>query len=110
MTCSELWLRALCNPPLSTEALCDKLTMSGVEVEETTPAEPPFSHVVVARIATVAPHPDADRLTVCTVEAGGRKKLQIVCGAPNAAAGLTVPCALGCGKPPNRVGIKRADV
>ncbi len=110
MKFSELWLRALCNPPLSTEALCDKLTMSGVEVEETAPAAPPFSHVVVARIATVAPHPDADRLTVCTVDAGGGKKLQIVCGAPNAAAGLTVPCALEGATLPNGLVIKRAAV
>ena len=90
MKFSELWLRTLCNPPLSTEALCDRLTMAGLEVEETTRAAPPFAHVVVARIDQVAPHPDADRLRVCTVDAGGSEKLQIVCGAPNAAAGMTV--------------------
>src|SRR5258705_1600016 len=94
MRFSELWLRTLCNPPLSTEALCDKLTMSGHEVEETAPAAPPFAHVVVARIDKVTPHPDADRLRVCIVDAGGSERLQIVCGAPNAAAGMIVPCAL----------------
>jgi phenylalanyl-tRNA synthetase beta chain len=110
MKFSELWLRTLCNPPLSTDGLCDKLTMAGLEVEETAPAAPPFSHVVVARIDAVAPHPDADRLRVCTVDAGGGGKLRIVCGAPNAAAGMTVPCALEGATLPGGLEIKRASV
>jgi phenylalanyl-tRNA synthetase beta chain len=110
MKFSELWLRTLCNPPLSTEGLCDKLTMSGLEVEETAKAAPPFSHVVVARIDAVAPHPDADRLRVCTVDAGGSGKLQIVCGAPNAAAGMLVPCALEGATLPGGLAIKRATM
>ena len=110
MKFSELWLRTLCNPSLSTEGLCDKLTMSGLEVEETSPAAPPFAHVVVARIDAVAPHPDADRLRVCTVDAGGSEKLQIVCGAPNAAAGMLVPCALEGATLPGGLAIKRATM
>ncbi len=110
MKFSELWLRTLCNPPLSTDRLCDKLTMAGLEVEETAPAAPPFSHIVVARIDAVAPHPDADRLRVCTVDAGGGSKLQIVCGAPNAAAGMKVPCALEGATLPGGLEIKRATV
>ena len=110
MKFSELWLRTLCNPPLSTEGLCDKLTMSGIEVEETARAAPPFSHVVVARIEKVAPHPDADRLRVCSVDAGGSEKLQIVCGAPNAAAGMTVPCALEGATLPGGLAITRATM
>jgi len=110
MKFSELWLRTLCNPSLSTEGLCDKLTMSGLEVEETSPAAPPFAHVVVARIDAVAPHPDADRLRVCTVDAGGSEKLQIVCGAPNAAAGMVVPCALEGATLPGGLAIKRATM
>jgi phenylalanyl-tRNA synthetase beta chain len=110
MKFSELWLRTLCNPPLSTEALCDKLTMAGLEVEETTRAAPPFAHVVVARIDQVAPHPDADRLRVCTVDVGGSEKLRIVCGAPNAAAGMTVPCALEGATLPGGLTIKRATM
>jgi len=110
MKFSEHWLRTLCNPPLSTEELCDKLTMSGLEVEETSPAAPPFAHVVVARIDAVAPHPDADRLRVCTVDAGGGAKLQIVCGAPNAAAGMMVPCALEGATLPGGLAIKRATM
>jgi phenylalanyl-tRNA synthetase beta chain len=110
MKFSELWLRTLCNPPLSTESLCDKLTMSGLEVEETTRAAPPFSHVVVARIEQVVPHPDADRLRVCIVDTGGGEKLQIVCGAPNAVAGMMAPCALEGATLPGGLIIKRANM
>jgi phenylalanyl-tRNA synthetase beta chain len=110
MKFSELWLRTLCNPPLSTEGLCDKLTMSGLEVEETSKAAPPFVNVVVARIDAVAPHPDADRLRVCTVDAGDGGKLQVVCGAPNAVAGMLVPCALEGATLPGGLEIKRATM
>jgi phenylalanyl-tRNA synthetase beta chain len=110
MKFSERWLRTLCDPPLSTEALCDKLTMAGLEVEETAPAAPPFTHVVVARIDRVEPHPNADRLRVCSVDVGGEERLQIVCGAPNAAAGMTVPCALEGATLPGGQAIGRAAV
>ncbi len=110
MKFSELWLRTLCNPPLSSEALCDKLTMSGLEVEEATPAAPPFANVVVARIDAVVPHPDADRLRVCSVDVGGNEKLQIVCGAPNAAVGMLAPCALEGAILPGGLTIKRTTV
>ncbi|MDR2016836.1 MAG: phenylalanine--tRNA ligase subunit beta, partial [Burkholderiales bacterium] len=94
MRFSEHWLRTLVDPPLDSAALCDCLTMAGLEVEETTPAAPPFSGIVVARILNTEPHPNADKLCVCKVDVGQTKPLQIVCGAPNAAAGLVVPCAL----------------
>jgi phenylalanyl-tRNA synthetase beta chain len=50
MQFSESWLRSLCNPPLSTEALCHLLTMAGLEVEEVKPVAPDFSGVVVAQV------------------------------------------------------------
>ena len=92
MKFSEHWLRTLVNPPLDTAALCDKLTMAGLEVEDAAPPAPPFAGVVVGRIDAVAAHPNADRLRVCTVDAGAAASaLQIVCGAPNAAAGHEGP-------------------
>src|SRR5438477_12227475 len=94
MKFSEHWLRTLCNPALSRDALCETLTMAGLEVEDVAPAAPPFSGVVVGTITGIARHPNADRLSVCTVDAGGAEALQIVCGAPNAAAGMRVACAL----------------
>ncbi|WP_459614451.1 phenylalanine--tRNA ligase subunit beta [Bordetella sp. 2513F-2] len=93
MQIPESWLRALVDPAVSTDELAHQLTMAGLEVEETAPAAPPFSGVVVARIVEIAPHPDADKLRVCKVDDGSGELLQIVCGAPNAAAGLVAPLA-----------------
>lgn len=109
MQFSESWLRALVNPPLSTGELCHLLTMAGLEVEECRPASADFSNVVVARILTTEKHPDADKLKLCTVDTGEHGVLQIVCGAPNAAAGLVVPCALVGAKLPG-IEIKKAKV
>ncbi len=101
----ESWLREFCNPPLSTQQLADTLTMGGLEVEELSPVAPPFSSVVVAHIREVAPHPNADKLRVCQVDAGQGGLLPIVCGAPNARVGIKVPCALvGAQLPPDEQG------
>ncbi|MEO6984402.1 MAG: phenylalanine--tRNA ligase subunit beta [Paralcaligenes sp.] len=89
----ESWLRTFVNPDLDTQALSHLLTMAGLEVEDTCPAAPPFSEVVVACITAIAPHPNADKLHICQVDDGSGVPLQIVCGAPNAAAGLIVPLA-----------------
>ena len=92
MKFSENWLRTFVNPPLASRALADALTMSGVEVELMEPVAPPFDKVMVAEVLEVQKHPDADRLTVCRVGAGGAP-LQVVCGAPNVRAGIRVPLA-----------------
>jgi phenylalanyl-tRNA synthetase beta chain len=93
----ESWLREFCDPPLTTAALADLLTMSGMEVEELRPVAPPFSGVVVGEIVECEPHPNADKLRVCRVAAGVHSKdglLQVVCGAPNARAGMKAPLAV----------------
>ncbi len=109
MQFSESWLRALVNPPFSTAELCHLLTMAGLEVEECRPASADFSKVVVARILSAEKHPDADKLKLCSVDTGEHGVLQIVCGAPNAAAGLVVPCALVGAKLPG-IEIRKAKV
>jgi phenylalanyl-tRNA synthetase beta chain len=97
----ESWLREFCNPPLSSAELAETLTMGGLEVEERRPAAPPFTKVVVGEIKEAAQHPNADRLRVCQVDAGQGTLLNIVCGAPNARAGIKVPLALvGAELPP----------
>ncbi|MDP2032439.1 MAG: phenylalanine--tRNA ligase subunit beta [Polaromonas sp.] len=97
----ESWLREFCNPPLSTEALAETLTMAGLEVEDLKPVAPPFSKIVVGEIREAVQHPDADRLRVCQVDVGQGALLNIVCGAPNARVGIKVPCALvGAELPP----------
>jgi phenylalanyl-tRNA synthetase beta chain len=101
----ESWLREFCNPPLSTQQLADALTMAGLEVEDTVPAAPPFTGVVVGEIKECAQHPDADRLRVCQVDAGTGTLLNIVCGAPNARVGIRIPVAtVGALLPPGADG------
>jgi len=91
----ESWLRAFCNPPLTTVELAQTLTMAGLEVEALRPVAPPCTRVVVGQIKAVAQHPEADRLRVCQVDVGqGGALLNIVCGAPNARVDIKVPCAL----------------
>ena len=94
MQFSERWLRVLVDPPLAAEELAHLLTMSGIEVEACNPVASPFSGVVVGHVLSVEKHPNADRLTVCRVDAGTGEALGIVCGAPNVAAGMKAPCAL----------------
>ena len=94
MRIPEQWLRQFCDPPIDTQALAERLTMGGLEVESIEPVAAPFSGVVVAHVLQVEPHPNADRLKVCRVDVGAGEPAQIVCGAPNVAVGLRVPCAL----------------
>ena len=93
MKFSERWLRELVNPDLSTQALVDQLTMAGLEIDGFEPVAAEFSKVVVGEILAVSPHPDADKLVVCEVSSGD-ETFQVVCGAPNARAGIKVPFAL----------------
>jgi phenylalanyl-tRNA synthetase beta chain len=92
MKISERWLRTWVNPPISTEEMVEQLTMAGLEVEGTEPAAGDFTDVVVAKVESVEKHPDADKLSVCQV-AVGNETLQIVCGAANVRAGLSVALA-----------------
>ena len=89
----ESWLREWVATELDTEALSERLTLLGLEVDSVEPVAPPFSGVVVGRIDAVEPHPEADKLRVCRVDDGTGEAHQVVCGAPNAAAGLHAPFA-----------------
>ena len=92
MNVPESWLRSFCNPPIPGQALADRLTMAGLEVEAYAPYGPQFSGVVVGEILSVNRHPGADKLTVCRVHDGSRT-LEVVCGAPNVRAGMKAPLA-----------------
>jgi len=94
MLIPESWLRALVNPAMTTEELAHLLTMSGLEVESCTPVAPPFTGIVVGEVLTVARHPNADKLSLCSVSIGRAEPLQIVCGAPNVRAGMKAPLAI----------------
>lgn len=92
MKFSENWLRQHVKTDASRDELAATLTAIGLEVEEITPLGEALDGVVVARIISAEKHPEADRLQVCQVDAGGTT-LQIVCGAPNARPGLVAPLA-----------------
>ena len=72
MNVPESWLRHLVDPSLTADELSHLLTMSGLEVESCAPLAPPFEGVVAARVLEVARHPNADKLSVCKVDAGGQ--------------------------------------
>ncbi|HEV2979022.1 MAG TPA: phenylalanine--tRNA ligase subunit beta [Casimicrobiaceae bacterium] len=110
MKFSEHWLRTLVDPPVDSKELGQRLTMAGLEVEDSRPVAPPFTGVVVGRVVSVSPHPNAERLTVCHVDVGADQPLAIVCGAPNAAPGVVAPCALIGAELPGGVVIKQAAV
>lgn len=108
MKFSENWLREFVNPDLPTQALVDQLTMAGLEVDGFGPVAAAFNNVVVGEILETSPHPDADKLVVCRVSSGAEEH-QVVCGAPNARAGIKVPFALVGAKFPD-LKIKKAKL
>jgi phenylalanyl-tRNA synthetase beta chain len=94
MRVPDSWLRAYCDPGLPLEELADRLAMHSIEVERISQVGAPSPEsYVVGKVISVEQHPDADRLSVCEVDAGEGGRT-IVCGAPNVAAGQTVPVAL----------------
>ncbi|HUH89173.1 MAG TPA: phenylalanine--tRNA ligase subunit beta, partial [Lysobacter sp.] len=93
MKFSENWLRQHVPTTASHDELVATLTAIGLEVEEVTRLGESLEGVVVAQIVSAEKHPEADRLQVCQVDAGNGEIVQIVCGAPNARAGLKAPLA-----------------
>jgi len=81
------WLKDHLQTDASLEDILAKLTLIGLEVEEVTNPAESLGTFVIAKIERAEKHPDADKLQVCTVN-NGSEKLQVVCGAPNAKAGL----------------------
>ena len=98
-------------PSLDTAAIEERLTMTGTKVETILHhGVPSVENFVVGRVLTAEPHPDADRLKVCTVDVGADEPAGIVCGAPNVAAGQTVAVALPGARMPDGTKIKAAKL
>ncbi|MES9963584.1 MAG: phenylalanine--tRNA ligase subunit beta [Candidatus Sedimenticola sp. 20ELBAFRAG] len=110
MKFSEAWLREWVNPKVTTEELADQLSMAGLEVDSIGSAAAEFEGVFVGEVLTREQHPDADKLSLCTVNAGQDETLQIVCGAKNVAAGLKVPVAVVGARLPGGFKIKKAKL
>ncbi|MCP4669744.1 MAG: phenylalanine--tRNA ligase subunit beta [Desulfobacula sp.] len=96
MKVSLNWLKEYINvdEDLEPTIIAEKLTMAGLEVEAVEERYNYFDNVVVAKVIEVKQHPNADKLSVCQVDAGGEELIQIVCGAPNVHDNMFVPCAL----------------
>jgi phenylalanyl-tRNA synthetase beta chain len=105
------WLRSYCDPGETPAELADRLVMTGTEVERVGvvgPADP--EGFVVGRVIAAEPHPNADRLRVCTVDVGEDEERTIVCGAANVGAGQTVAVVLPGATMPGGFKIKRAKL
>lgn len=92
MKISEKWLRSFVKINRPIQEIAEILTMRGLEVEEIAPVAGKLDNIVVAEILSAEQHPNADRLRVCQVN-DGAETLTIVCGAPNARAGIKVALA-----------------
>ncbi len=110
MLISELWLREWANPELDTAELCERLTLAGLEIGTVEPAGGKLDKVIVGQILTASRHPDADRLQLCQVSIGEDQPLDIVCGAPNARAGIKVAVAQVGSKLPGGLKIKKSKI
>ncbi|MDQ2077290.1 phenylalanine--tRNA ligase subunit beta [Marinimicrobium sp. ABcell2] len=110
MKLSEAWLREWVKPNLSTDELVAQITMAGLEVDAVEAVAGNFNGVVVGEILSVEPHPDADKLRVCQVAGDSEGVRQVVCGAPNARAGIKIPFALVGAQLPGDFKIKKAKL
>ncbi len=110
MKFSEKWLREWVNPELDTDALVEKLTNAGLEVDAVEPVAGDFSGVRVGQVKSVEPHPDADKLRLTKVDVGDAELLEIVCGASNVREGLKVPVAVVGAVLPGDFKIKKAKL
>ena len=93
MRISLNWLKEFIHIDVSVERLTEIMTMLGMEHEETRHVGADIKGVVVGRILSIKPHPDADRLVVCKTDVGEAEPLQIICGATNMKEGDKVPTA-----------------
>jgi len=111
MNVSFNWLKELA-PGLegTPEELADRLAMYGAPVDAIEPVGEGLADIVVARVERVRPHPNADRLSLCEVDAGTGEVQQVVCGAPNVRAGAYYPFAPVGAPLPGGITIRRARI
>ena len=104
------WIRAYADIPVDAETYMNKMIMIGDGVEGYERLGDEVENVVVGRVLTCVDHPNSDHLHITTVDVGGETPLQIVCGAPNVAAGQLVPVAMVGARLPGGVKIKKGKM
>ena len=110
MNVSLNWLKTYIDFDFTPEELADRLTMLGIEVESIKQLGAGLEGVVVGKIVSVTPHPNADKLILCQVDIGDEKSLQIVCGAPNVYQGMFAPVATIGTELPTGIKIKTGQI
>ena len=105
------WLTEYCAPDMPVEELATRLAMTGTEVDRIDHhGVRELDNFIVGRVLSAQQHPDADRLKVCVVDLGGGEQSQIVCGAPNVAAGQVVGVARPGSVMPDGTRLKKAKL
>jgi phenylalanyl-tRNA synthetase beta chain len=104
------WLKEYVDFEDTAAGLADRLTFAGLEVESIETLGGTFDGVVVGEITQIEPHPNADKLRLCTVEYGAEETLRVVCGAPNAAVGGKYPFAPVGTTLPGGITLKKAKI
>lgn len=110
MKMSLSWLNRYLDIDVPVQELCDKMVMSGFEVESIEDMSATMSNVVAGRIVKLEKHPDADKLQICQIDVGGEEPVQIVTGASNVFEGAMVPAALHDSHLPNGMHIKKGKL
>ncbi|PCF36699.1 phenylalanine--tRNA ligase subunit beta [Staphylococcus delphini] len=110
MLISKEWLETYVDLDVSVEALAERITRTGIEVDDIHDFTKEIKNLVVGHVESITPHPDADKLNICQVNIGEDAPVQIVCGAPNVDADQTVIVAKVGGRLPGGVKIKRAKL
>jgi phenylalanyl-tRNA synthetase beta chain len=108
---SHRWLQDLIpGLALSPQEVADRLAMLGAPVDEVSSVGDPLRDVVIARVVETQQHPNADRLSLCRVDAGAGELLQVVCGAPNVTAGAFYPFAPVGASLPGGITLRKAKI
>ena len=110
MRVSLSWLEEFVDVTLPVPELCERLDMTGTKVEAVHTLGAAIEGVVVGRVLSKEPHPDAEKLTYCSVDVGKNEPLKIVCGATNFAAGDHVAVACAGATLPDGTTIKKAKI
>lgn len=110
MRVSLKWLKDMVDITLPVDELCDRLDMTGTKVEAVHTLGDALKGVVIGQVLVKEPHPDADKLSYCSVDVGAAEPLRIVCGASNFVAGDKVPVACVGATLPGGLTIKRAKL
>ena len=110
MKVSLSWLREYIPVDLNPQEISDRLTMAGLEVDGVENLFDYLDHVVVGQVIEAKQHPNADKLTCCTVDIGSGEYSPIVCGAPNVREGMMVACALPGAVLPGDFKIKKSKL